>query len=46
MKCLTIIVHAAVKQDLADLLRFLVGPASRYIRGQTIPCHGAAYCPH
>lgn len=35
-----------VPQDMADLIRFLVGPASSYISGQTIHCNGAAYCPH
>jgi 3-oxoacyl-[acyl-carrier protein] reductase len=34
-----------VPQDIADLIRFLVGPGSRYISGQTIHCNGAAYCP-
>jgi 3-oxoacyl-[acyl-carrier protein] reductase len=34
-----------VPQDIADLIRFLVGPGASYISGQTIHCNGAAYCP-
>ncbi len=34
-----------VPQDMADLIRFLVGPGATYISGQTIHCNGAAYCP-
>ena len=34
-----------VPQDIADLIRFLVGPGARYISGQTIHCNGAAFCP-
>lgn len=34
-----------VPQDLANLIRFLVGPGGSYISGQTIHCNGAAYCP-
>ncbi len=30
-------------QDLADLIRFLAGPRSAYITGQTIQCTGGAY---
>ena len=33
-------------QDMADLVRFLVGPFSRYISGQTIQVNGAALMPH
>ena len=33
-------------QDIADLIRFLVGPGASYISGQTIHVNGAAYCPH
>lgn len=35
-----------VAQDMADVIRFLVGPGSSYISGQTIHVNGAAYCPH
>ena len=35
-----------VPQDMADLVRFLVGPFSRYISGQTIQLNGAALMPH
>jgi len=35
-----------VPQDMADLVRFLVGPFARYISGQTIHVNGAAYMPH
>ncbi|MBK18293.1 MAG: short-chain dehydrogenase [Rhodospirillaceae bacterium] len=35
-----------VSQDMADVIRFLVGPGSSYISGQTIHVNGAAYCPH
>ncbi len=35
-----------VPQDMADLIRFLVGPGASYISGQTIHVNGAAYCPH
>jgi 3-oxoacyl-[acyl-carrier protein] reductase len=34
-----------VPQDMADLIRFLVGPGAGYISGQTIHCNGAAHCP-
>ncbi len=34
-----------VPQDLANLIRFLVGPGASYISGQTIHCNGAAYLP-
>lgn len=30
-------------QDLADLIRFLVGPSASYISGQSIHCNGGAY---
>lgn len=30
-------------QDMADLIRFVVGPAAGYITGQTIHCNGGAY---
>lgn len=33
-------------QDMADLIRFIVGPGASYISGQTIHCNGAAYLPH
>ena len=33
-------------QDMADAIRFLVGPGSAYITGQTIHINGGAYCPH
>jgi 3-oxoacyl-[acyl-carrier protein] reductase len=32
-------------QDMADLIRFLVGPAASYISGQTIHVNGASFCP-
>jgi 3-oxoacyl-[acyl-carrier protein] reductase len=35
-----------VPQDMADLVRFLVGPFGRYISGQTIQLNGAFYMPH
>ncbi len=35
-----------VPQDMADLIRFMVGPGASYISGQTIHCNGAAYVPH
>jgi NAD(P)-dependent dehydrogenase (short-subunit alcohol dehydrogenase family) len=31
--------------DIANLIRFLVGPGARYISGQTIHVNGAAHCP-
>lgn len=34
-----------VPQDIANLIRFLVGPGASYISGQTIHCNGAAYSP-
>jgi len=34
-----------VPQDMADLIRFLVGPRASYISGQTIHVNGAAHCP-
>ena len=34
-----------VPQDMADLIRFLVGPGASYISGQTIHLNGAEYCP-
>ncbi len=34
-----------VPQDMADLIRFLVGPKASYISGQTIHVNGAAHCP-
>jgi 3-oxoacyl-[acyl-carrier protein] reductase len=30
-------------QDMADLIRFLVGPGGHYISGQTIHSNGAAF---
>lgn len=33
-------------QDMADLVRFLSGPYSSYISGQTIHVNGGAYMPH
>ena len=35
-----------VPQDMADLVRFLVGPYARFISGQTIHLNGAAHMPH
>lgn len=35
-----------VPQDMANLIRFVAGPAASYISGQTIHCNGAAYNPH
>jgi len=35
-----------VPQDMADLIRFLVGPGASYISGQTIHVNGASFCPH
>lgn len=32
-------------QDMADLIRFLVGPRASYISGQTIHLNGAEHCP-
>ncbi|MGE0630331.1 MAG: SDR family NAD(P)-dependent oxidoreductase [Hyphomicrobiaceae bacterium] len=32
-------------QDLAELIRFLVGPGGSYISGQSIHCNGGAYMP-
>jgi 3-oxoacyl-[acyl-carrier protein] reductase len=34
-----------VPQDMANLIRFLVGPRASYISGQTIHVNGAAHCP-
>jgi len=34
-----------VPQDMANLIRFLVGPNAGYISGQTIHVNGAAHCP-
>ena len=34
-----------VPQDMANLIRFLVGPGANYISGQTIHVNGAAHCP-
>ena len=34
-----------VPMDIANLIRFLVGPGARYISGQTIHVNGAAHCP-
>ena len=34
-----------VPQDMADLIRFLVGPGASYISGQTIHVNGGAYLP-
>lgn len=34
-----------VPQDMADVIRFLVGPGASYISGQTIHVNGAAHCP-
>ena len=33
-------------QDMADTIRFLVGPKARYITGQTIHVNGGAFLPH
>jgi 3-oxoacyl-[acyl-carrier protein] reductase len=33
-------------QDMANLIRFLVGPGATYLSGQTIHLNGAALCPH
>jgi 3-oxoacyl-[acyl-carrier protein] reductase len=35
-----------VPQDIADLIRFLVGPGATYISGQTIHVNGGIYNPH
>jgi len=35
-----------VPQDMADLIRFLVGPYSRFITGQTIQLNGGSMMPH
>ncbi len=32
-------------QDMADLIRFLVGPGASFISGQTIHLNGAEHCP-
>ncbi len=34
-----------VPQDIADLIRFLVGPGAGYISGQTLHVNGAEHCP-
>ena len=33
-------------QDMADTIRFLVGPKARYITGQTIHVNGGAFLAH
>ena len=35
-----------VPQDMADLVRFLVGPFARFISGQTIHLNGGLHMPH
>jgi NAD(P)-dependent dehydrogenase (short-subunit alcohol dehydrogenase family) len=35
--------HRGVPQDLADLVRFLVGPYARFITGQTIHLNGGMH---
>jgi 3-oxoacyl-[acyl-carrier protein] reductase len=35
-----------VPQDMADLIRFLVGPFARFISGQTIHLNGGTLMPH
>jgi 3-oxoacyl-[acyl-carrier protein] reductase len=35
-----------LSQDMADLVRFLVGPYSRFISGQTIHLNGGSHMPH
>ena len=35
-----------VPQDMANLIRFLVGPFARFISGQTIQLNGGAHMPH
>lgn len=35
-----------VPQDIANVIRFLVGPGASYISGQTIHVNGAVYNPH
>jgi 3-oxoacyl-[acyl-carrier protein] reductase len=35
-----------VPQDMANLIRFVVGPAASYLSGQTVHLNGAAFCPH
>jgi len=35
-----------VGQDMADTIRFLVGPKARYITGQTIHVNGGAFLAH
>ena len=35
-----------VPQDMADLVRFLVGPFARFISGQTIHVNGGVHMPH
>ena len=37
--------RTGVPQDMANLIRFLVGPAASYISGQTIHVNGGAFCP-
>ena len=34
-----------IPQDMADLIRFLVGPGASYLSGQTIHLNGAEHCP-
>lgn len=36
----------ATPQDMANLIRFLVGPRSTYWSGKTIHLNDAALCPH
>lgn len=35
-----------VPQDMANLIRFVVGPGASYLSGQTIHLNGASFCPH
>ena len=30
-------------QDMANMIRFLVGPGAEYVTGQTMHCNGGAY---
>ena len=38
--------HRGMPQDMADTIRFLVGPFARYISGQTIHLNGGILMPH
>ena len=37
------VLREGLPQDMADLIRFLVGPGGRFITGQTIHSNGGAF---